>query len=44
MTELVTVCDACLRSRCWQGEGMCRASQDAGTVEKTIAGTQSAGP
>lgn len=33
----VTVCDACLRACCWQGEFMCDAAVGAGTVEKTVA-------
>ncbi len=33
----VTVCSACLRACCWQGEFMCDAADMAGTVQKTVA-------
>jgi hypothetical protein len=33
----VTVCDACLRACCWQGEFYCEDYKHAGTVEKTVA-------
>lgn len=34
---LVTVCDKCLKSSCWQAIFMCHESAYAGTVEKTVA-------
>lgn len=34
--ELVTVCNKCLQSSCWQGLFMCQESQNAGTVELTV--------
>lgn len=34
---LITVCSACKRACCWQGEFMCDDSREASTVEKTIA-------
>ena len=33
---VVTVCDACLRACCWQGEFMCADARTAGTVERTV--------
>lgn len=33
---LVTVCDSCLRSSCWQGIFMCEQSQGAGVGKKTV--------
>lgn len=35
--DKVTVCDACLRACCWQGEFMCDGADLAGIVEKTVA-------
>lgn len=35
-TDVVTVCSACLRACCWQGEFMCDAADMAGTVERTV--------
>ena len=35
--RLVTVCSACLRASCWQGQFMCDAAQGAGTVERTVS-------
>lgn len=32
----VTVCAECLRACCWQGEFMCEAARNAGTVVKTV--------
>lgn len=34
---IVTVCSACLRACCWQGEFMCDAARTAGTVKRTVA-------
>jgi hypothetical protein len=36
IVSTVTVCDACLKASCWQGEFMCDDARSAGTVEKTI--------
>lgn len=36
-TRLVTVCSACFRASCWQGEFYCEEYRSAGTVDKTIA-------
>lgn len=33
--ETVTVCSACLKASCWQGEFYCEQYKTAGTVEKT---------
>lgn len=33
----ITVCDACLRACCWQGEFMCDESFGAGTTEKPVS-------
>lgn len=33
----ITVCDKCFQATCWQGVFMCDESQNAGTVDKTIA-------
>ncbi len=33
-SDLITVCDKCLMSSCWQGIHMCQHSQAAGTVRK----------
>ena len=33
----VTVCGACFRVCCWNGEFMCERAQGASTVQKTIA-------
>lgn len=33
----VTVCSACLRACCWQGEFYCNDYKTAGTVEKPIS-------
>lgn len=35
--KMVTVCDACMRACCWQGEFMCDYADMAGTVERTVA-------
>ena len=34
---LVTVCDACLRACCWQGEFMCDDARTASTFQRTVA-------
>lgn len=34
---LVTVCSACLRACCWQGEFMCDSARTAGTTQRTVA-------
>ena len=36
-TRLVTVCSACLRATCWQGEFYCEKYKEAGTKELPIA-------
>jgi len=33
----VTVCSACLRASCWQGQFYCDEYRTAGTVVKTVA-------
>jgi hypothetical protein len=33
----ITVCDACLRACCWQGEFMCDYSDMASTTERSVA-------
>lgn len=35
--DLITVCDACFRSCCWQGEFMCDEARTAGSTNKTVA-------
>lgn len=35
--DIITVCDKCKTSLCWQGILMCYENQTAGTVEKTRA-------
>ena len=35
--DLITVCDACFRACCWQGEFMCEGARNAGTTEKSVA-------
>jgi hypothetical protein len=34
--DIVTVCSACLRACCWQGEFMCDVAVTASTVDKTV--------
>ena len=34
MTEMITVCDSCLKASCWQGIFMCDNSMISGTLEK----------
>jgi len=34
--RIVTVCEACERACCWQGEFMCDDARHAGTAKKTI--------
>lgn len=34
---LITVCDKCCRSACWQGEFMCDDSYAAGTVQRKVS-------
>lgn len=34
---LVTVCSACMRACCWQGEFMCDGAEMVGTTERTVA-------
>jgi len=33
-SDLITVCDQCLRASCWQGIFMCDKAQQAGTVRE----------
>lgn len=33
---MITVCDNCMRSCCWQGFFMCEGAETAGTVEMRI--------
>jgi len=35
MSELITVCSACLQASCWQGIFYCNDYKTAGTVQKT---------
>lgn len=37
MKETITVCSACLRACCWQGQFMCDDAKHAGTKEMTRA-------
>lgn len=32
----ITVCDACMRATCWQGEFYCDRYKSAGTVDITV--------
>jgi hypothetical protein len=32
----ITVCDACFRACCWQGQFMCDDARDAGTTVRTV--------
>lgn len=34
-SDLITVCDKCLRASCWQGIWMCEESKWAGIIQKT---------
>lgn len=34
-TDLITVCDKCLRACCWQGYFMCDEAQMAGITQRT---------
>jgi hypothetical protein len=35
-TDMITVCDMCLRSCCWHGEFMCDDAQCAGTIDLSV--------
>lgn len=35
-TDLVTVCDQCLRACCWQGEFMCDGAINAGILKFSV--------
>lgn len=35
-TDIITVCDICLRSSCWHGEFMCDDADCAGTINLTV--------
>ena len=35
--DLITVCAACLRACCWQGEFYCDGYRDADITKKTVA-------
>ena len=36
LDHLVTVCDACFRACCWQGEFLCDDARNAGTCDITV--------
>lgn len=35
--RLITVCAACLRASCWQGEFYCEDARRAGTIEMPVS-------
>lgn len=35
-SNLITVCDACLRASCWQGKFCCKNYRTAGTRQLTV--------